>query len=186
MDYVAENKGKFLPESGDEDKVWFVVYTKAKQEQVAFENLTRQGFETYCPSISISKRRNGRIISLIEAYFPRYIFVRFNLARDNWAPLRSTRGVSSLVKFGGVPQRVPESLITALKRNESSENLQIVALNTWQSGDRISIEQGPFAGYSCIFESERSADRVAVLLNIIGKPTRTILSKQDLQIPQCT
>lgn len=166
------------------NKVWYVVYTKSRQEQIAVDNLVRQGFEAYCPSVATTKRRKGQLASIIEPFFPRYIFLNFDLASDNWAPLRSTRGVSSIVKFGGVPQRVPSSLVAALRENENSDKLQEVTPNTWRLGDSIEIEQGPFAGYKCLFQSERGTDRVTVLLNIIGKPTRTTLLKQDLQIPQ--
>lgn len=163
---------------------WFVVYTKARLEQVAVENLARQNFEAYCPNIALTKRRRSRLITSIEPFFPRYIFLNFDLASDNWAPVRSTRGVSGLVRFGGVPRQVPAELVMALKQNENTDKLQIVKHNTWKQGDEVEIEQGPFAGYRCIFESERSADRVAVLLNIVGKQTRATLSKQDLQVPR--
>lgn len=163
---------------------WFVVYTKPRQEQVALENLARQQFETYCPNVATTKRRKGQLISLIEPFFPRYIFLRFNLESDNWAPVRSTRGVSGLVRFGGVPRQVPSQLIRALKANENTEQLQCITAKAWKPGDVVEIEQGPFAGYRCIFQAERSTDRVAVLLHIVGKQTRATLLKQDLQIPQ--
>ena len=53
-------------------------------------------------------------------------------------------------------------------KNENIDKLQEVKPNTWKLGDSIEIEQGPFAGYKCLFQSERGADRVTVLLNIIG------------------
>jgi len=165
-------------------QAWFVVYTKARQEQVALENLARQNFEAYCPNIAITKRRKGELISQIEPFFPRYIFLRFNLQTDNWAPVRSTRGVSGLVRFGGVPRQVPASLIRMLRQNEDPLHLQQIMPRTWMQGDVVEIEQGPFAGYSCIFQAERSVDRIAVLLNIVGKQTRVTLLKQDLQLPQ--
>ncbi len=174
----------FKNDSKSLSRAWFVVYTKPRQEQVAVENLARQGFEAYCPSVAITKRRKSQLVSVIEPYFPRYIFLNFDLESDNWAPLRSTRGVASLVKFGGEPQQVPDSLIAALQENENSDHLQMVTPKTWVQGDSVEIEQGPFAGYRCLFESERGADRVAVLLNVVGKPTRTTLLRQDLQLPQ--
>ena len=74
--------------------------------------------------------------------------------------------------------------IKALKANENIEKLQRVIPKSWKPGDVVEIEQGPFAGYRCIFQAERSTDRVAVLLNIVGKQTRATLMRQDLQIPQ--
>ena len=64
------------------------------------------------------------------------------------------------------------------------DKLQNIIKETWKPGDIVEIEQGPFAGYRCIFQAEKSSERVFVLLNIVGKQTRATLFKQDLQIPQ--
>ena len=71
-------------------------------------------------------------------------------------------------------------------KNENNRNLQCVTEKTWKSGARVAIEQGPFAGYHCIFQEQRGIDRAYVLLDIIGKQTRATLLKEDLQIPQFT
>jgi len=163
---------------------WYAVQTKPRQEQCARENLERQGFEVYLPQIARLKRRNGNLVSRITAFFPRYLFTRFDANADNWAPIRSSRGVSSLVRIAGRPLPIPEGLVESLKANENSEQLQQLEPKSWQSGDEVEIEQGPFAGYRCIFREARGAGRVAVLLSLIGKPTLVTLSKQDLQIPQ--
>lgn len=165
-------------------KQWYVLYTKPRQEPVAQEHLARQGFEVYLPKVELTKRRKGILSSIIEPFFPRYLFISFDRERDDWAPIRSTRGVCGLVRFGGVPKPVSASLIEMLKSNENTEKLQCINANAWKSGDRVEIEQGPFAGYSCIYQAEKSAARVSVLLNIVGKQTRATLLKENLQIPQ--
>ncbi len=168
------------------DQAWFVVYTKAQARAGSSGEPGQAGLRGLLSQRSpLPSAVKGQLVaSIIEPFFPRYIFLNFDLGSDNWAPLRSTRGVSSIVRFGGVPQRVPASVVAALQSNENADNLQEVKPKTWKLGDSIEIEQGPFAGYKCLFQAERGADRVTVLLNIIGKPTRTTLQKQDLQIPQ--
>lgn len=161
---------------------WYVIYTKARQESVAEENLNRQGYTTYLPQLRVTKRRQGVLQSRIEPFFPRYLFIQLNQSTDNWAPIRSTRGVASLVKVLGSPRAVPAALIESLRANEDANRVQQQAGSTWQAGDEVEIEQGPFAGYRCIFQSHRSGDRVAVLLNIIGKATVATLDSADLQI----
>ena len=177
-DYSSSNKALLSQQE------WFVIYTKARQESVALEHLERQQFHCYLPRMQLSKRRNGQIVPSIEPFFPRYLFVRLALQEQDWAPIRSTRGVCGLVKFEGVPKRIPEQFISLLKENEDSQLLQRVTEKSWKSGDQVNIEQGPFAGYKCIFQQKRSADRVSVLLDIVGKPTRATLLKDDLQLPQ--
>jgi len=185
MNYLSNLNNNYLNRDDALDRsAWFVVYTKPRQERIAVENLARQNFEAYCPIIAVTKRRNYQLVSVIEPFFPRYIFVRFDLKSDNLAPIRSTRGVSSLVRFGGVPKRVPPLLIRALKSNENAQQLHCIVSRAWRRGDEVEIEHGPFSGYSCIFDAERSADRVTVLLNIVGKQTRATIARQDLRIPQ--
>ena len=163
---------------------WYVIHTKPRQEHIAEYNLQNQQFEVFLPRHAVEKRKQHRIVSLIEPYFPRYLFVRFNESRDNWGPIRSTRGVCSLVRFNGRPRAVPQQLISLLRSNENDQGLQRVGKASWKPGDEVEIEAGPFAGYRCIFEAVRSSERVSVLLNIIGKQTRAVLDKQDLAIPQ--
>lgn len=166
------------------NKKWYVIYTKAKSESIASENLQRQNFDTYLPKVELLKRRNGRLSPQVAPFFPRYLFVQLDINADNWAPIRSTRGVCGVVKFEGIPKEVPTRLVQALKNNENSEQLQNITPPSWKAGDSVKIEQGPFAGYSCIFQGRRSSDRVAVLLDIIGKPTCAVLGYQDLQVPE--
>lgn len=163
---------------------WFAVHTKPRQEHIAAQHLTNQAYEIYFPRVSVQKRKCHHIIDVIEPYFPRYLFVRFDEHNDDWGPIRSTRGVSSLVKFNGRPQPLQNELIFLLKSQRNSDGLQRVNLKTFSPGEVLDIEEGPFAGYRCLFEAERSYERVAVLLDIIGKQTRAVINKRDLALPQ--
>jgi transcriptional antiterminator RfaH len=52
--------------------VWYVVYSKPKQERVALENLKQQGYDVYLPLMRNRRRQRGRYITLIEPMFPPY------------------------------------------------------------------------------------------------------------------
>lgn len=161
---------------------WYLIYTKPRQEYLARENLDRQGFVTYLPLVQQSRRRNGRYIKNIEPYFPRYLFIQLNTDTDNWAPIRSTLGVSQMVRFGGIPAVVPDELITCLKENDDPDGLQKIIRRDMSPGDRVEIVSGPFAGYVGIYQQQKSAERVAVLLEIVGKNADLTLSAHDLQL----
>ena len=161
---------------------WYLIYTKPRQENLARENLDRQGFVTYLPLAEQTRRRNGRYMKMIEPYFPRYLFIQLNTDTDNWAPIRSTLGVSQMVRFGGVPAVVPEDLINYLKENDDPNGIQQMIQQDMSPGDKIEIVNGPFAGYSGIYQQQKSAERVAVLLEIIGKNAELTLSIHDLQL----
>ena len=161
---------------------WYLIFTKPRQENLARENLERQGFVTYLPLAQQTRRRNGRYIKTIEPYFPRYVFIQLNTDTDNWAPIRSTIGVSQMIRFGGVPAVVPDELITCLKENDDPNGIQQMTQQEMSPGDRVVIVNGPFSGYRGIYQQQKSAERVAVLLEIVGKNAELTLSAHDLQL----
>lgn len=163
------------------ERNWYLIYTKSRLEEVARDNLERQGYTTYLPMLSVEKRLRGRYQRQQEVMFPRYLFVRLNTTTDNWMPIRSTIGVQKLVEFGGVPARAPDLLILELQQNELTYNAQLLDSPGFRYGDAVEFVTGSLQGYKAMFEKYVSRDRVAVMLNIIGEYTRTFVSRHDLQ-----
>lgn len=163
------------------DRHWYLVYTKPRMEKVAQENLQRQGYETYLPMLRLTRRRNGRYYNSIEACFPRYLFIHLDTQTDNWAPIRSTLGVAKMVEFGGLPAMVPDALLTSLQTNEDPEGLQQLQEPELKKGDRVTVLEGPFAGYQGIYQQHQSKERVAILMDIVGKNTLLTISVHELQ-----
>ena len=165
-----------------QNRSWYLVVTKAQSEFNAQENLLRQGYETYLPLVQKSRRRNGKNIKHTEAFFPRYLFIHLNKETDNWSPIRSTKGVSGMVRFGGVPAVVPEAMIHKLKQNENELGLQSLEKREPKQGDKIGIIAGAFEGHKAIFQKMKKAERVSVLLDIVGNNTQVTLSVHELEI----
>lgn len=151
---------------------------------LANENLLRQGYETYLPLVQIQRRRNRRYQNLTEAYFPRYLFIHLDTENDNWSSIRSTIGVSGLIRFGGFPAIVPEYLIKNLKNNEDENGKQKVEVRKLKSGDSVCITDGPFAGYQGIYQQSHNLEQVSILLDIVGKNTQVTLSVNELQLAE--
>lgn len=84
---------------------WYLVHTKARQEDTAITNLQRQNFRCYMPMLYVEKVRRGKPAVVAESMFPSYVFVQLdtseNIKGQSWSPIRSTLGVRELVKFGG-------------------------------------------------------------------------------------
>ena len=95
---------------------WYLVHTKPRQEKCALENLHRQGYQCYLPTIPAEKLRQGLLTVADEPLFPRYLFIRLGQGdtAKSWAPIRSTKGVSRLVSFGVEPAKVADNLVEAL------------------------------------------------------------------------
>ena len=168
--------------SNNHKRSWYLIVTKSQSEFKAQENLLRQGYEIYLPLVQTSRRRNGKLVNRTEAFFPRYLFICLDKESDNWAPIRSTIGVTGLVRFGGMPSVVPQNMILNLKNNENEFGFQLVENKKLTLGDKLEIINGPFEGYKAVFQKMKNSERVSVLLDIVGKNTQVILNVNELEI----
>lgn len=168
--------------NNNQNSSWYLMVTKPQSEFKAQENLLRQGYEIYLPLVQTSRRRNGKTIKRTEAFFPRYLFIFLNKETDNWASIRSTFGISGMVRFGGMPAVVPDNIITNLKSNENEFGLQSFEKKELKLGDKVDIIDGPFEGHKAAYQKMKSTERVSVLLDIVGKNTQVTLSVHELDI----
>ncbi len=162
-------------------KRWYLVYCKPRQEATAVSNLERQGYEVYLPRARELRRRAGQRVSVVAPMFPRYLFIHLDQEFDNWGPIRSTLGVVSIVRFGQVPACVPDALIAMLRAREDPEGVQTIERELFRPGIRVRVMAGSLAGYEGIFLAKSARDRVVVLLDILGKATRTQMDGADIE-----
>lgn len=148
---------------------WYLIHTKPRQEKRALENLQRQGYECYLPTLPSEKLHQGVLSVADEPLFPRYLFIR--LGQDDlslsWAPIRSTKGVSRLVSFGVEPAKVADLLVEVLRKQEESFQAQPVLL--FKSGERVRLTESPFAGIEGIYQMADSERRVMVMIELLSK-----------------
>jgi len=152
----------------DVDLAWYLVHTRPRQEEIAREHLERQGYGVYLPRLQLPRRRRGRWHDVVEPLFPRYLFAGARRDEQSLHPIRSTRGVSALVRGGDSYTPVPVGLLDELRSREDAAGLHQLRPDDLQPGDRVQILAGPFAGLEAVFHSRQGADRVRVLLTIIG------------------
>lgn len=162
-------------------QAWYLIYSKPQQERLAYENLERQGYQSYLPLIRNRRRRRGRYVSAIEPMFPRYLFVNLSDETDNWGPIRSTIGVVNLVRFGMRAARVPDDLI-AMMQARDADGVQILQPPELRPGDSVRIVEGVLAGYEGIFQAKTGKERVLLLLQLAEDRTARIqVSAKDIE-----
>jgi transcriptional antiterminator RfaH len=164
--------------SDPKDSRWYAVCCKPRDEQIAEENLKRQGFQAYLPRIVVTRHRRGRWMETIEALFPRYVFVHINPMERSTAPIRSTRGAIDLVRFGGQPAIVPDFVIDELlERADPVTGLHVDRRPLLSPGERVRLVEGPLTGIEAIFSEQASEKRVIVLLELLGKSNKLSVSR---------
>ena len=154
---------------------WYLVFTKPNQETIAQCNLQRQGFQIYFPLLQQYKHRSNLYRVVTEPLFPRYLFIHLNSELNDWSKVRSTRGCISLIRFGSLPARVPDTLVERLKQDEA---IRLVKSQTstpdFKPGDRVRVTDGLLTDYEGIVEIKNSQQRVTLLLTIAEGHTRSV------------
>jgi transcriptional antiterminator RfaH len=150
---------------------WYLIYTKPSSEPLALKNLARQRYQTYLPRIVQTVRHAGRRYERVVALFPRYLFLRLNEGQQALAPVRSTVGVAGIVRFGSHYTIVPDQVIQDLQaRADPATGLHRLTIGVLpKPGAAVRISQGAFDGLEGLFERAAGADRVVVLLRLLGQ-----------------
>lgn len=151
---------------------WYVVKTKPRQETQALEQLRRQQFCCFFPRMRVRRKRNGRYRHLLEALFKNYLFVQLDIGFQDCSPIRSTRGVQDLVRFGTQLIPVPPSIIQALQARVDENGVAICSAAQFKPGQKVNIELGSFAGLEAIFCEPKGEDRAILFINLLGHMQR--------------
>ncbi len=162
---------------------WFVVVSKPRQEKTAFEHLQRQGFECFLPMAENPyQRRSKKNQEIIEPLFPRYLFLNAIAEFQNLAPVRSTKGVISMVRFGTELAVIPDSIIDGIKQRITPETglIKIEPVEI-KPGDRVKVFDGPLAGLNGIVQEKNSERRAIILMELLGRPIKVQVETRLLQ-----
>ena len=155
---------------------WYVAHTQPHAEAKAVAHLNRQGFEIYYPRY-LKRRRHARKIETVAApLFPRYLFVAVDLEAQRWRSIYSTVGVTRLVCNGDDPAAVPEAVVAALKSREDAHGfIKIESRPAFRPGEQVRVLGGAFSSCLGLFEGMAERERIAILLDLLGRKVRIVL-----------
>lgn len=152
---------------------WLLVYCKARQESVVVENLEAQGFSVYCPTIKKEFFREEMVArKVIEPLFPTYVFLNVDPKKQSVAPVRSTRGVRRIVRFGDQYVVASNEIVDQIKTKVDEKTMVSVKPKQFKSGDVVRVRGGGFGDVKAIFSSDCGNERVSLLMNILGRDSK--------------
>ena len=151
---------------------WYLIQTKPRQEALAEENLTNQGYLVFYPQANI----NNKVVAL----FPRYLFIQLDNKSQNWSPIHSTKGVLNFVRFGVQFAKVPDEVICCIHDRLNETTNKYIDLDRFKSGNKVQITEGAFTGCEAIFNCYDSDERLNVLMHLIGKQHKLVLQKESV------
>ena len=162
--HAASNRPGALSDS----ERWYAVHTLPFAEARAEGQLHRQGFRTFQPKRHKTVRHARRLSRVEAPYFPRYLFIVLDLARDQWRSVNGTFGVSRLVMWGDQPHPVPHGVVEALIAAADARGI-LQFEDKLLIGGPVRLMAGPFAEQLAILDHLDDSGRVRVLLDILGR-----------------
>jgi transcriptional antiterminator RfaH len=155
---------------------WFVVQTQPNSERRAAAHLVRQGFQVYFPRYLKRRSHAGKVDMVAAPLFPRYLFVAIDLVTQQWRTIRSTFGVSQLVCHGDRPAALADDIIAGLRGREDENGLVGVDRSAFKPGEKVRVVGGAFTDHFGIFEAIGDSERVAILLDLLGRKVRVVMN----------
>jgi transcriptional antiterminator RfaH len=164
------------------DSRWYVVQTHPHAENKASAHLQRQGFEVYLPRYLKKRRHARRVDTIAVALFPRYLFVAVDMTTQRWLSIQSTIGVTQLVRDGERPAPVPHGIIDKLRTQEDAAGfVRLERARRFVPGDQVRVLDGAFCDSLGLYEGIGGQERVAILLDLLGRKVRVVLGSDSIE-----
>ncbi len=132
-----------MTQSASNDLRWYAIYTKPNEEDRVGYNLMAWQVETFTPQL-LKRRYNkftGTHQNVAKPLFPRYIFARFR-ADQMLHKVCFTRGVQSVVSFGGKPASIDDEIIEMIRSRIGPDGF-VRTSEELRPGDKVVIREGP-------------------------------------------
>jgi transcriptional antiterminator RfaH len=158
---------------------WYAIQTKVNREKEVEKRLIDLRLEVFLPWMRARRRIGSRHRWVLVPLFPGYIFCRLDMVVSGKAA-RYSPGVKDFLTFGNRVAEVGSDIIQALRDRCPNGVAQIESISA-KPGDVVRINEGPFSGLEAIFERAlKGSERVAVLLDILGRQTRLELPSETI------
>ena len=159
------------------DSRWYLIHSKARQEDMAELNLRLLGVETFCPRLRKLKSTRSKAQNEGEVLFPGYLFVRVDMTTE-YRKVTYVHGVLRVVKFGAEPALVEDEIIDSIRKRVHNGFVHLPQPPSLRTGQIVHINKGPFIGFEAIFEQElNGTQRVALLMKTVAFQGRIVTSR---------
>lgn len=163
------------------ERLWYVLHTKSRFENVVNDGLMKKSMDVFLPKITVRSKRRDRRKMIRVPLFPGYVFVKSNLHPNEHLEIVKTVGAVRLIgnKVGPVP--VEDTTIESLKIMVATSD-EILTGTRFKKGDCVVVVAGPFAGVTGIFSQYRGSGRVIVNIEALGQFASVHVDENDVEL----
>ena len=152
-----------------EGKTWLCVMCKTQQENIARDNLTRQGFTVYLPMAQQRGRKHGQVTTNLKAMFPGYLFIEADLEYQDLSVIRSTTGCIAFLRHGAQPALLPNEVMASIKEAEDVLRGKFEIHQNFTPGSKYELMEQGFNGHTATFLALDGKERARVLVTLLNK-----------------
>lgn len=165
---------KTLSQAG---RAWYVARTKRRRERQVSAVLGLREVEHYLPMTR--PRGVAREVRQPEPFFPCYLFVKLDLAKES-RRVRFAPGVTHLLGGDEGPTPLSEELIEGIRRRMKELEAE-GSRPRFVRGEQVVIARGPLEGLEAVFDRRLSAQgRSEVLVGFVSRLVRAKVDESDL------
>jgi transcriptional antiterminator RfaH len=92
--------------------------------------------------------------------------VQLDRVKDNWCPIRSTRGVIQIVRVNEHLLPVDDEIVEMIRERLASDERRVPYL---LPGEQVLVSDGCFVDVEAIFVAQDGEERVMLLMNILHR-----------------
>jgi transcriptional antiterminator RfaH len=156
---------------------WYALHTKLNLEYQVTAVLQDRRIQFYLPEITQPKSKGAK-----QPFFPGYLFIKVDFDKVALSTVEWIPGLRRVVAFDDQPVSLPDEIIELMQHR--LRDLKAAAgcpEHHFKPDEPVRITDGPFKDMVAIFDRSTSpAQRVQVLLNILGQASRVQVNVTDL------
>ena len=162
-------------------RLWYVLHTKSRFENVVTEGLGKKSIEVFLPKITVRSKRRDRKAMIRIPLFPGYLFVKTDLVPESHLEIVKTAGAVRLIGSKQGPVSVPEETIDSLKIMVTGDH-PVTTGSSLKKGDKVLVVSGPFVGVTGTFIRYGGKGRVVVNIEALGQYAGVEVSEDEIEI----
>jgi transcription antitermination factor NusG len=152
----------------ENQKNWYVIYTRPRWEKKVATLLDAKGIENYCPLNRVSKQWSDRKKIILEPLFKGYVFVKLE-ETQKW-DIKNINGVINFIYWLGRPAIVKEEEIIIIKKFLSEfKNIEVVDFKL-NKNSVVIINKGALMDYR------------GVVINVLGNKARVQIDSMGISL----
>lgn len=172
--------GEAAPEA-ESNLQWYIIHTYSRFENKVKESLQsrvkaldledRVG-EILIPTEDVVEMRNGKKTTVKRMLYPGYVLVQLDLDDNLWHAVKNTPRVTGFVGGGETPTPLTADEVNRIMDRQAVSEKDPRPRMELNRNDRVSIVDGPFAGFSgTVEEINPERNTLKVMVTIFGRGT---------------